>query len=317
MAWSALVPIALVSFTMLVLTVRGKETCAPQEAGSTALLHVQLSHQSRIRVEEDQLSSNSSNDTASRGNHTTNTTQASLNIIAAVDACLEPRRQAAAGDPATLDRLEFVRVAEILTRLVRANLSVTVLGDGYSDDAEMISAAQMAGHDAAEVLVRQEFEAETMEALSGHNLSHHAIEHFTKKIAKMVHMCSNGAVANETSIASIESVLLNSAESGHMLFEEAEVAMDIALYVQGLCQSEVLDIDFFVGSFGDNTSECNALMLASTSVHVNKQLSKLDYYAKSALVLHDEHNNLAHHFARQRLSSSNALLGCVLVLACI
>eukprot|EP00439_Symbiodinium_sp_Y106_P066468 s2643_g10.t2 len=84
-----------------------------------------------------------------------------------------------------------------------------------------------------------------------------------------------------------------------MLFEEAEVAMDIALYVQGLCQSEVLDIDFFVGSFGDNTSECNALMLASTSVHVNKQLSKLDYYAKSALVLHDEHNNLVHHFARQ------------------
>ncbi|CAE7659253.1 unnamed protein product [Symbiodinium necroappetens] len=312
MAWSAaLVPIALVSFTMLVLTVRGKETCAPQEAGSTALLHVQLSHHSRIRVEEDQLSSNSSNDTASRGNHSTNTTQASLNIIAAVDACLEPRRQAAAGDPATLDRLEFVRVAEILSRLVRANLSVTVLGDGYSDDAEMISAAQMAGHDAAEVLVRQEFEAETMEALSGHNLSHHAIEHFTKKIAKMVHMCSNGTVANETSITSIESVILNSAESGHMLFEEAEVAMDIALYVQGLCQSEVLDIDFFVGSFGDNTSECNALMLASTSVHVNKQLSKFDYYAKSALVLHDEHNNLAHHFAQQLHPATRSTIAAV------
>ena len=303
-------PVTLVSLALMVLAVRGKETCAPQQAEGAALLHVQLSHNSRIRVEEDQLSSNKSNDTASTGNHSTNTTHASLSIIAAVDACLEPRRLAAAGNPVTLDRLEFVRVAEILTRLVRANLSVTVLGDGYSDDAEMIAAAQMAGHDAAEVLVRQEFEAETMEVLSGHNLSQHAIEHFTKKIAKMVHMCSNGTVANETSIASIESVILNSAESGQMLFEEAEVAMDIALYVQGLCQSEVLDIDFFVGSFGDNTSECNALMLASTSVHVNKQLSKLDYYAKSALVLHDEHNNLAHHFARQHLSSSNALWCC-------
>ena len=238
-----------------------------------------------------------------------NSTELALSIIDAVDKCLKPRSMAVAGNPEAQERLALVRTAEILARLVTANLSVTVLGEGYLDDAEMIAAAQMAGQDAAETMVRKEFEAEMLEILSGSNLTHDAIEHFTHKISKMVHMCSNGTHGTEhtSRIASDLNHILNTS-SGYMTYEEAVVAMDISLYVEGLCQSEALDIDYFVGRFGDNASECSAVMLASKSAHVNRHLSRLDYYAKSVLVLHDERNNLAHHFARQLLDSSMFLV---------
>ncbi|CAE7416916.1 unnamed protein product [Symbiodinium natans] len=218
-------------------------------------------------------------------NGTNNATQKAQRIIEAVDACLHPRHVEAAGHEDTLLRLEFVRMAEILTRLVAANISVSVLGDGYTDDPQMIAAAEVAGRDAAEHLVMKEFEAEMLEVLAGSNLSQHAIEHFAGKVS-------------EEGIASDLSYIMNST-SGFLSFEEAEVAMDISLYVEGLCQSDVLDIDYFVGTFGENVSECSELMLAQQSAHLNKHLATLDYYAKSALVLHDEHNNLAHHFAKQ------------------
>ena len=104
------------------------------------------------------------------------------------------------------------------------------------------------------------------------------------RIGKMIDMCSNGT--DTQNLAEDERFVL-STETGYLTPEEAEVAIDIAQYVEGLCQSEALDLDYFVGHLGD-APECSDIMLTMRSVHINKEVSKLDYYAKSALVLHDE-----------------------------
>ena len=210
-------------------------------------------------------------------------------IIAMVDACLQSHMH---GDEQSL--WELVRTAEILSKLRAANISVKALGSDWPDDTGVIEAALVAGRDAAEALVKKEFEAEAQRILGSANLTQEAIDHFTEKLAKMAEMCGESSEAQ--TVAKDEASIMH---SGNMTVEEARVAKDLADYVEGICQSGVLDLDFFVGRLADESPECSALVAESQLLQMHKHLSVLDFYAKSALVLHDEKNNLGHHFAKR------------------
>eukprot|EP00438_Fugacium_kawagutii_P026336 Skav235393 [mRNA] locus=scaffold487:19433:29663:- [translate_table: standard] len=237
----------------------------------------------------DLLHTNHSSNSSHHGHHSNGTNGS--DIIAMVDACLETRITGDAQERALWD---LVRTAEILTKLQAAGLSVKVLGSDWPDDAAVIQAALLAGRDAAEALVKKEFEAEAERILGSANLTEEAIEHFTEKLTKMAKMCHDSSEAHE--IAEDEESIMH---SGNMTFEEARVAKDLADYVEGLCQSDVLDLDFFVGRLADASPECNALVADSQLLQMQKHLSVLDFYAKSALVLHDDKNKLGHHFAKR------------------
>lgn len=212
-------------------------------------------------------------------------------IIAMVDACLQNH---ITGDQKEQSLWDLVRTAEILSKLMAANISVKALGSDWPDDTGVIEAAMVAGRDAAEALVKKEFEAETERILGSANLTQEAIDHFTEKLEKMAEMCGDSSEAER--VAEDEASIMH---SGNMTLEEARVAKDLADYVEGLCQSDVLDLDFFVGRLADKSPECNALVAETQLLQMQKHLSVLDFYAKSALVLHDEKNKLGHHFAKR------------------
>ncbi|CAK9019827.1 Uncharacterized protein SCF082_LOCUS14676 [Durusdinium trenchii] len=258
------------------LPVRGEDACEAQAASGPAMLQ---------RHAERQVLSSQSN--------LTNSSNAT-DIIRMVDACLQHRLVAAGGDEIQLARWDLVRTAEILSKLLEANLSVQALGSDWPDDKAVIDAALLAGRDAAEALAKAEFEAEAERILSSANLSQEAIQHFTSKIQKMAEMCGDSVEAH--SLAGDEKSIL---DTDNMTLEEARIAKDIADYAEGLCQSDVLDLDFFVGQFEDESPECSALVSSSKLLQMEKHLSSLDFYAKSALVLHDNENNLGHHFSKK------------------
>lgn len=212
-------------------------------------------------------------------------------IIAMVDACLQNH---ITGDQKEQSLWDLVRTAEILSKLMAANICVKALGSDWPDDTGVIEAAMVSGRDAAEALVKKEFEAETERILGSANLTQKAIDHFTEKLAKMAEMCGDSSEAER--VAEDEASIMH---SGNMTLEEARVAKDLADYVEGLCQSDVLDLDFFVGRLANESPECNALVAETQLLQMQKHLSVLDFYAKSALVLHDEKNKLGHHFAKR------------------
>ena len=102
---------------------RGEDSCAPEEATGAAMLQ-RASRSAGYMLQEDHMLNHSH---GNGSNGTNNATQKAQRIIEAVDACLHPRHVEAAGHEDTLLRLEFVRMAEILTRLVAANISVFVI----------------------------------------------------------------------------------------------------------------------------------------------------------------------------------------------
>lgn len=128
----------------------------------------------------------------------------------------------------------------------------------------------VAGRDAAEALVKKEFEAEAQRILGSANLTQEAIDHFTEKLAKMAEMCGESSEAQ--TVAKDEASIMH---SGNMTVEEARVAKDLADYVEGICQSGVLDLDFFVGRLADESPECSALVAESQLLQMHKHLSML------------------------------------------
>ena len=182
-------------------------------------------------------------------------------IIALVDACLQNHMT---GDEQEQALWNLVRTAEILAKLMAANVSVKALGPDWPDDKGVIEAAMVAGRDAAEALVRKQFEAEAATLLGKANLTQEAIDHFTEKVAKMAEMCGDSSEAQ--TLADDEASIM----SRNMAIEEARIAKELADYVEGLCQSDVLDLDFFVGRLADESPECNALVADSQLLQMQK-----------------------------------------------
>ena len=277
----------LVISSVLCLCTRADDACdAPGASRSQALLQTQSAREQAAGA---LFNTNESIPTAGATAATANQSNGSA-IIAMVDACLQSHLT---GDKQEQALWHLVRTAEILSKLMAANISVKALGSDWPDDAGVIEAAMVAGRDAAEALVRRQFEAEAERLLGAANLTQEAIGHFTEKIAKMAEMCGDPSEAH--TLAEDEASIM----SGNMTMEEARVAKDLADYVEGLCQSDVLDLDFFVGQLADESPECNSLVADSQLLQMKKHLSVLDFYAKSALVLHDEQNKLGHHFAQR------------------
>ena len=71
----------------------------------------------------------------------------------------------------------------------------------------------------------------------------------------------------------------------------------LAEHVENMCQVNVLDTDFFVTRLGD-PADCSELIGASLLSKMRKEAQKLDYYAKSSVVLHNEKNGVGHHFVK-------------------
>ena len=246
-----------------------------QSAREHLAIHIPESNETDLSLMASNSSHNQSNGSA---------------IIAMVDACLQS--QMVGADEKERHLWDLVRIAEILSKLKAANMSVKALGSDWPDDHAVIEAAMVAGRDAAEALAKKQFEEEAERIMAGANLTQDSIDHFINKLAKMAEMCGHSSQAE--AIAKDEAYIMH---SGNMTMEEARVAKDLADYVEGLCQSDVLDVDFFVGRLADESPECNALVADSKLLQIQKHLSALDFYAKSALVLHDEENELGHHFA--------------------
>ena len=185
--------------------------------------------------------------------------------------------------------------ADRTPQIIPARLTIVTPALSYS--CEQVWALNFSGNPLTERLPfrtpTHELEAEAESILGNANLTQDAIDHFLIKIEKMADMCGSseghGLAEDEASIM----------HSGNMTLEEARVAKDLADYAEGFCQSEVLDVDFFVGRLADESPECNALVGSSHLMQMHKHLSILDFYAKSVMVLHDEHNKLGHHFGKR------------------
>ncbi|CAE7219466.1 unnamed protein product [Symbiodinium natans] len=280
--WSA---VLLQSILLGLRHVVAEEVC---EHGATSSALLQYGHVTVVHTTSAALVVNS-----------TNSTNGSL-IIAGVDACLKERMLDASGDPEELQRWDMVREAEILARLGRAG----VRAEGWPRDPEVIRAAKVfwlisvAGQDAAEAIVRKEFEERTLATLSSANLSEEAIQRFTETIQQMAVMCGKEEAGNETSQK--ESDILHE----NFTDEESRVAMEIATYAAGLCKSQALDLDFFTDHFG-SSADCAEMISGPRLVQLNKFARKLEYLAKTILVLHDAHNQLGHHLSRQLSSRAS------------
>ncbi|CAE7341694.1 unnamed protein product [Symbiodinium sp. CCMP2456] len=209
-------------------------------------------------------------------------------IIDAVDACLSQRMVAAETDDWKLVRLNKVRRAEIVIRLVRANISLTEFGQQWSDDEAVIEATKMAGRQAAEEIAHKEFEETIDRTLSGSTLTQAAAQDFAAKMEEMAEMCGQGEEGRQLAHDELEVM-----KSGNMSAMESIMAHELAVYVEELCQVNVLDTDFFVTRLGD-ISDCNELIGVSLVSKAQKAGRKLDYYAKTAVVLHNKENGVGH-----------------------
>ncbi|CAE7716533.1 unnamed protein product, partial [Symbiodinium sp. KB8] len=281
--------LVMATSTLFICTPAEDACDAPTNSQARALLQ---SHSAREHIASLVQGSNQSQSDPSEAGASailSNHSNASC-IIALVDACLQNHM---AGDEQEQALWDLVRTAEILSKLMAANVSVKALGSDWPDDKGVIEAAMVAGLDAAETLVRKQFEAEAATLLGDANLTQEAIDHFTEKVAKMAEMCGDSSEAQR--LADDEASIM----SQNMVPEEARIAKELADYVEGLCQSDVLDLDFFVGRLADESPECNALVADSQLLQIQTHLSALDFYAKSALVRHDEENRLGHHFAKR------------------
>ncbi|CAE7517962.1 unnamed protein product, partial [Symbiodinium natans] len=214
-------------------------------------------------------------------------------IITAVDHCLAQRMVEAETDDWKLARLNKVRQAEVITRLVRAKISLSEFGTGWNDDEATVEAVKMAGRQAAEEIAHREFEASIRETLSGSHLSQEAVEEFAAKMKLMAEMCGKGEEGKELMKEEL-SIMKSDSEMSTM---ESTMAHEMATYVDEMCQVQVMDVDFFVGKFG-HVSDCNELIGLSLVSKMHKETQKLDYFAKSSLVLHDEENGVGHQFVK-------------------
>ena len=214
-------------------------------------------------------------------------------IITAVDRCLSKRMVAADMDDWKLQKLDKVRRAEIVTRLVRQNITLEEFGTEWVDDIATIEATKMAGRQAAEEIAHKEFTETIAKTLAGSNLSQNAVEEFAAKMQEMAKMCGKGDEGKK--LAEDELKLLKG--NTDMSATESIVAHQLAGYVENMCQVNVLDMDFFVTRLGD-PSDCSELIGASLLSKMRKEARKLDYYAKSTLVLHNEENGVGHHFVK-------------------
>ncbi|CAJ1452260.1 unnamed protein product [Effrenium voratum] len=124
-------------------------------------------------------------------------------------------------------RLNKVRRAEIITRVVRANISVTEFRSKWTDDVATIEATKFAGREAAEEIAQKEFELSILQTLD---------------LVRRWPRCA-----------------------GMVQRAESSMAHELAVYVEERCQADVLHVDFFVARL---------------------EAQKLDFYAKSTLVLH-------------------------------
>ena len=259
------------------------------KAVGTSGAHVSSLQTSGLQLNASDITSQASEASAS---------SAAEKIMEAVDSCLGHRMVEAEMDDWKLVRLNKVRRAEIITRLVRANISVTEFGSEWTDDVATIEATKFAGREAAEEIAHKEFEQSILQTLSGSNLSQDAVKEFAEKMEEMAKMCGDG---EGHELVQDELKLLK----GNTSLMESSMAHELAVYVEERCQADVLDVDFFVARLGD-VSECNELIGLSLMAKVRKEAQKLDFYAKSTLVLHtaglgsseSAAGQVGHHFVK-------------------
>eukprot|EP00439_Symbiodinium_sp_Y106_P072724 s2562_g13.t1 len=116
-------------------------------------------------------------------------------------------------------------------------------------------------------------------------------EEFATKMEEMAEMCGQGEEG--AGLARDELKVLK----GNVSAIESTIAHELAVYTENLCQVQVLDTDFFVMHLG-GVSDCNELIGLSLMAKAQKAGQHLDYYAKSALVLHNQENGVGHHFVQ-------------------
>eukprot|EP00927_Polykrikos_kofoidii_P035455 TRINITY_DN2_c0_g1_i2.p1 TRINITY_DN2_c0_g1~~TRINITY_DN2_c0_g1_i2.p1 ORF type:complete len:979 (-),score=117.83 TRINITY_DN2_c0_g1_i2:56-2992(-) len=213
-------------------------------------------------------------------------------IIRHVDGCLGINAE----DNVITSRMQkliTVRTYEIASKLIDANCSLAQLGEGWDNDPNVLDAAKLAAEDAAVSLVREEFDSRVLATLTGKNITLDAIEQFTKAVTNLIEMCPDGEEKETFQVSDLSEILHESPS-----MNISRLAMDTAMYIEGRCQEEVLDLEYFVGKFVAATgSSCNDLVTTSFLHRQREETRKLEYYAKSALALHDETNQLGHHLA--------------------
>ncbi|OLP98720.1 hypothetical protein AK812_SmicGene18811 [Symbiodinium microadriaticum] len=153
-------------------------------------------------------------------------------IISAVDHCLAQRMVDAETDDWKLERLNKVRTAEVVMRLVRAKISLKEFGTQWNDDEAVVEAVKMAGRQAAEEIAHREFEASIRETLSGSHLNQEAVEEFAKKMKMMAEMCGKG----EEAAALVKEELAILKSDSEVSTMESTMGHELATYVDELCQ---------------------------------------------------------------------------------
>jgi hypothetical protein len=213
-------------------------------------------------------------------------------IIRHVDGCLGINAE----DNVITSRMQkliTVRTYEIASKLIDANCSLAELGEGWDNDPNVLDAAKIAAEDAALSLVREEFDTRVLATLTGQNITLDAIEQFTKAVTNLIEMCPDREEKDNFQASDL-SEILHASPSMNI----SRLAMDTAMYIEGRCQEEVLDLEYFVDKFVAATgSSCDDLVTTSFLDRQREETRKLEYYAKSALALHDETNQLGHHLA--------------------
>jgi hypothetical protein len=195
-----------------------------------------------------------------------------------------------------LDGASDVR-KEALTLIRDAEVQQKAVELGLVKDHSIRDAAVMAGRAAAQNIVLEDFNESLISTLSQENRTGAMIDKFVLAVDHLARACNDSGEAER--VSQDEKALLTN-EDGHMTKTEALVAMDLAVAVQDRCQESVMDIDWFFHhaaalTNADTCGPMTADALLETTLH---QAKKHDAHVQTVLALHNEDNQLGHHFVK-------------------
>ncbi|CAE7796520.1 unnamed protein product [Symbiodinium sp. CCMP2592] len=190
------------------------------------------------------------------------------------------------GDTVRAKQLETILVYELTAKQASLGTPVDpVLLDAMKDGAASAALAI----DFWEIL---------MATISRRDLTDAVINEFTTVLENMATACGDGDEAVE--IAGDEKQLLTPTNGGNISETASKVAIEIPMVAWELCQSEVMEVDFFAkhGALLTHTAECTPQVSAALSQKSQHLREDMNYRMKQLLVLHSDENQLGHQLTQ-------------------
>jgi len=201
-------------------------------------------------------------------------------------------------DDARKEALDLIYQAEVLKKSHSL---------GLIDEENIVWAAVLGAQSAAQKIARAEARNALLETLAKHNMTNAIRDKFVVKLESLAHLCNDSADAAE--IAADENQLL-STDGAPLRAGEAGTAMELAEYVISKCSAEALDLEWFFAHAASisNSSSCGTLIDQEIKMNLGDQAVVHDAHIQTVMALHNEENQLGHHYAKQLKHATDGII---------